>query len=64
MTALDLIELLFKLFEASAYVEDGQLRIKNALKYDVHNLLEELDAARLKILYDELEYDPKEEFYD
>lgn len=61
MTALDLIDLLFKLFEASAYVEDGQLRIRNVLKYDVHNLLEELDAGRLKLLYDELEYNPEEE---
>lgn len=61
MTTIDLIDLLFKLFEASAYVEDGQLRIRNALKYDVHNLLEELDAGRLKLLYDELEYNPEEE---
>lgn len=64
MTNFDLVDLLFKLFEASAYVEDSQLRIKNALKYDIHNLLEELDAKRLKILYDELEYDPEEEFDD
>lgn len=61
MTTRDLIDLLFKLFQASAYVEDSQLRIKNALKYDIHNLLEELDPQQLKILYDELEYNPNEE---
>lgn len=61
MTTTDLIDLLFRLFRASAYVEDSQLRIRNALKYDIHNLLEELDPRQLKLLYDELEYEPDEE---
>lgn len=61
MTTTEIIDLLLKLFEVSAYVEDGNLRIANALKYDIHNLLQELAPDKLKILYDELEYDPSED---
>jgi hypothetical protein len=61
MTTIEIIDLLLKLFEVNAYVEDGQLKIANALKYDIHNLLQELAPNELKLLYDELEYDPEEE---
>jgi hypothetical protein len=58
MNAQDIIDLLIKLFRANAYVEDNQLFIKSTLKYDIHNLLNEIAPLELYKIYDELEYDP------
>jgi hypothetical protein len=58
MNAQDIIDLLIKLFRANAYVEDNQLFIKSILKYDIHNLLNEIAPLELYKIYDELEYDP------
>lgn len=60
MIAEDIIGLLIKLFRANAYVEDNQLFIKTALKYDIHNLLKEVAPLELYKIYDELEYNEDE----
>lgn len=41
------------------YCEDGMLRISTKLKYDVINLMEELDKKFMSKLKKELEYDDK-----
>lgn len=56
MIAQEIVDLLIKLFRANAYVEDNQLFIKTALKYDIHNLLREIAPLELYKIYDELEY--------
>jgi len=61
MTRDELIDLIFKLFEVNAYVEDSNFYIRSALKYDIHNLLEEIAPEKLRILYEQLEYNPIEE---
>lgn len=60
MIAQEIIDLLIKLFRANAYVEDNQLFIKTALKYDIHNLLKEIAPLELYKIYDELEYNVNE----
>ena len=44
----------------SLYCEDGELRIKNKLKYDVINLMNEIDKPFMTQLYQELEYKEEE----
>lgn len=61
MTTEELIDLIYKLFAVNTYSEDNKLYIRNALKYDIHNLIEEIAPEKLRILYDELEYDPQED---
>lgn len=61
MTKDELLDLLFRLFEVNTYVEDNNFYIRSALKYDIHNLLEELAPEKLRILYEQLEYNPVEE---
>ena len=60
MIAQEIVDLLIKLFRANAYVEDNQLFIKTALKYDIHNLLREIAPLELYKIYDELEYNEDE----
>ena len=61
MTTSELIDLIYRLFAANTYSEDNKLFIRSALKYDIHNLLEEIAPDKLRILYDELAYDPLED---
>ena len=51
-----LIQYLRDIVEENLYCEDGELRIKNKLKYDVVNLLDAVDKEYMKKLYKELEY--------
>jgi hypothetical protein len=57
MNAQEIVDLLVKLFRANAYVEDSKLYIKTTLKYDIHNLLQEIAPLELYKIYDELEYE-------
>jgi hypothetical protein len=41
----------------NVYCEDGELRIRNKAKYDIVNLVEEIDKEWFKQLMKELEYD-------
>ena len=41
----------------SVYVEDGMLYIKSKCKYDLINLMTELDSKFMNNLYKELEYE-------
>lgn len=61
MSTQELIDLIYRLFEANVYVEDGNFYIKSALKYDIHNLIEEIAPDKLRVLYESLEYNPIEE---
>ena len=56
--------LLYKLeliVEENLYCEDNKLRIKSKLKYDVVNLLDEMDKSFMDKLYKQLEYNESEE---
>ena len=43
------------IIKENLYCEDGKIHIKNKLKYDVVNLVEELDKKFIKELYVKLE---------
>ena len=43
------------------YCEDDKLRIKNGIKYDIYNLMNEYDRGFIKELHKELEYKDGEE---
>ena len=61
MTYETIVELLFKILHENITCEDNTIKIKNKLKYDVHNMLEYIEPIKMKLLYDELEYNEGEE---
>ena len=40
----------------NAYCEDNKLRLKNKVKYDIYNILCEVDKGFIEKLHKELEY--------
>ena len=52
-----MIEYLRVIIKDNLYCEDGELRIRTKLKYDVFNLLEEVDKEFINKLKKELEYE-------
>ena len=45
------------IFKENCYAEDSRLYIKNKLKYELHNLIQDLYPIIIDELYDELEVD-------
>ena len=52
-----LIYSLRNIVKENLYCEDNELRIKNKCKYDLINLMEEIDKGFMEELKKELEYD-------
>ena len=46
-----------KILKESLYCEDNNLRIKNKLKYDIFNLINEIDRKFIVDVCKELEYE-------
>lgn len=51
-----LVEYLRIILKDSVYCEDGELKIRNKLKYDIYNLLSEVDKRWVRELEKELEF--------
>ena len=49
------------IIQDNVYVEDEMLYIKSKCKYDLINLMSELDSKFMKDLYSKLEYEEREE---
>ena len=45
------------IIKENLYCEDGELHIKNKLKYDIINLMTEIDKSFMLKLFKELEYE-------
>lgn len=55
-----LVQYLRGIVEENLYCEDNELRIKSKLKYDIVNLLDEIDKEFMQRLYKKLEYKEEE----
>ena len=51
-----LVEYLRIILKDNVYCEDGELKIRNKLKYDIYNLLSEVDERWVRELEKELEF--------
>lgn len=49
-----------KIIIENVYCEDGEIKIKNQIKYDLYNLVLERDTKFIQELHQKLEYKPFE----